>query len=164
MKDPHYTAYGLAKGISGHIIEVGLGEGQIIKALVEEIRVKTVTNYERDIVVADKFQTDNPGFHVKHTMVKEDFMTATLPAKKFDIAILDTLDQKEDYGKAKDIVQKLKTRMKKGGSIMIEYQADIPEERDLRKHLESEFGKMETEFINTGIKATSRHVCYYTVS
>lgn len=163
MIQAHYAAYKLAQGVNGDIVEVGLGDGEIVRSVADEERVKSFTSYEIDSDVVDTFRNVNPGFHAKHTINAGDFMLAPI-GKKYDIGIVDLFYGRASYAGVKDIVTQLKKHMKVGGKIMVEYIADFPEERDFRAFMEAEISPMATEHINTGNKQTSRHVCYYTIT
>jgi len=158
-----YTAYAQSRIMSGDIVEVGLGNGDIARTVMENDSVKSYTNYEMSPAVVDKFRGRNKNVNKKHKVVIKDFLKEKDRANKFDVALVDTLITRADYMKARPILLKLAKSLKKGGKIIVEYQADITEERDLRTFMEQKYGAMKTEFLNTGRLGDSRHVAYYEV-
>lgn len=117
-------------------------------------------------MVADYASNGRNKGNQKHTIHEKDFTTDN-GNKKFDVLIVDVFDEmkEEVFNNAKAIVNKAKTRVKKGGKIMIEYQSDVPLERDFRQFMSDSFGEPEYELIygEDSIR-NSRYVCYYTVN
>ena len=164
--DQTYTAYQQAKGITGEVVEVGLGWGYIASALVTKNDVTGLTSYEKDADRVRDFEAKYGTFPEKHTIVSEDVLVAAIGAgTRFDTAIIDVFDNNtaEFYDLGKNIVTKLLPNIQTGGKFAIEFQSDVPAERDFRAWMESQFGELELEFVHTGFRGTSRYIGYYNV-
>ena len=157
-----YAAYGQAKKIQGDVIEIGLGWGYIADGLVIKPEVSNLISYEKNAQRVSDYVIKNVD---KHAVREQDILLDTITGN-FDVAILDVFDEatSEFYDLGKEIVTKVLPNINSSGKIIVEYQIDIPIERDFRAWMENQFGPMKVEFINTGQRGTSRHIGYYNIN
>lgn len=164
-RNQSYLAYGEVAAMSGDIVEVGLGEGHIVRYCLPKPRITSYRNYERDPAVVARYLADNPDVEPKHDIVEDDFLLTPITPTRFNVAVVDLFEDwktgPQHYDNAKAVIQRLENILLPGGKIMVEFQGDVEYERAFRRWAQLRYGRLQTEFYNSGITANSRHVGWY---
>lgn len=119
--------------IKGRVLNVGLGPGDSTQYLLCRPEVEEVVSVEINPEVVERYKAQY-GEGERHIILTEDARTTTAPGP-FDYIWVDILDDttEEHYAALRDFLLQVKALLKPGGWLRVEWQSDVPPEREMRK-------------------------------
>ena len=159
--------------VQGRILNVGLGSGLSAQLMLDKRGVQALVTLERSQEAIDRYRltySTHP-YEQFHKIVLGD--AADLAAVRdqleapFDFVYVDTIEDFKDnhYDDLRRFCVSLKTLalLKPSGVLMIEYQADVPIEREFRNHWVKQHYQevMERQALNPSAGGRAQQMLYY---
>lgn len=124
--------------VTGDVLNVGLGPGDTARALLKLREVDSVVSVEKEASVVAAYNAAYTGdpleaFHTIITSAAEDLVPG---AQQFDLIYADIIESFEQstFDALQGFILKAVQVMKPTSKLVIEYQGDLPTEREFRVH------------------------------